>query len=112
MDLVPEPGELWEIIVSGGSRNEKTKQLRLVKKSEMTYTFSEPDCSVYFPKPIHIPIPKCKLVRRIQEIKHTKINGIPDEYYEDKNDILTQPPTIYNWKFDKEKYINGDIGPN
>jgi len=112
MELVPEPGELWEIVLPGNGKQEKIKQLRLVKRSEMTYTFADPDCSIYFPKPIHLQIPKCKLVRKIPECPMTKINGIPDSFYEDKTDNLKKPRPVFNWSIDKQKYINGEIKPN
>jgi hypothetical protein len=112
MELVPEPGELWEVVLPSRGKTENIKQLRLIKKSEMTYTFSEPDCSVFFPKPIHIPIPRCKLKRRVAERTTTRINGIPDEFYEEKEQQNTKPPVTYNWSFDPQKYLSGEIKPN
>jgi len=108
----PEVGELWEVVFPSRTHYEKIKQLRLIKKSEMTYSFSDPDTDPYCPVLYHISIDKCKLLQRIPENPLTKINGIPDEYYENKLVSKSFTSSIINWSIDKKKYLAGKTSPN
>ena len=108
----PEVGELWEVILPSRQSFEKIRQLRLVKKTEMTYSFSDPDTDPYCPVLIHIQIDKCKLVQKIPEKEYTRINGIPDDYYDSKPKETTSYTSISNWFIDKDKYLSGSTSPN
>jgi len=108
----PEVGELWEVLMPSRQSLQKRQQLRLVKKTEMTYSFSDPDTDPYCPILIHIRIEDCKLVQRIPEKEFTRINGIPDTYYEQKNKNTGPSVNSSSWSIDKSKYLSGNTSPN
>lgn len=109
---VPEVGEVWEVVLPSRTHYERTKQLRLIRKTEQTYSFSEPDTDPYCPVLYHIVIDKCKLLYKIPENPNTKINGVPDEYYERKITTKNPMPNVFNWSIDKNKYLSGNTSPN
>jgi hypothetical protein len=111
-NLNPLVGELWEVLILSENKKEKPKQLRLIKKTEVTYSFSDPDTDPYCPILFHVLIEKCKLIKKIAENEFTKINGIPDMFYENRTTKNKLNTYSFNWSIDKDKYLSGDTSPN
>lgn len=98
---VPEIGELWEVVFSSQSKYEVIRQLKLIRKTEMTYTFVDPDDDPYYPVLNHVLIRDCVLRNRIDDDCKTKPVGL-DQYYNSNSD----PPALpaIQWSFDPLRY--------
>lgn len=110
MEFTPEVGQVWEVLLRDNRKMEEIKQLRLIKKTEMTYTFADPNDNPYYPVLHHIRICNCILNKQIIEDFQTRIIGFPDQFYD--NRVLSGPqkpkPNIF-WKFYPERYVCADI---
>lgn len=102
----PQVGQVWRLIIQDQRRYEKEVILKLLRRTELTYSWCDPDDSIYHPIPWHVLIRDCILLERIPEDWQTRIVGVDESFYDER--ILRgpmRPKPAVNWSFDPKPYL-------
>lgn len=102
---LPKVGETWEVLFKHRSKHEQFRQMKLIKETEMSYIFVDPDDNAYCPVRWNIRKCHCVLNEKIETDFQTRINGFPDAFYDERMAIGPQKPrpSVF-WQFDASKY--------
>lgn len=106
----PICGRVYQIITAGGGAGDAIRELKLVRKTELTYSWCDPDDDPFHPVLIHVLIRDCTIVAQVPKDWQTRMHGVPVAFYDRRVARgPLKPKPVVTWSFDPQPYIEADL---